>query len=97
MLTPLVVTWLSVTAGAPRAGKSSLVARLRTADGVLPPHLEADSHGTKDGKGKALDLGMSYEVMDVRDEGDEGGQSRPCPAFARSRQNRRVFSARSVS
>jgi hypothetical protein len=32
-------------AGAPRAGKSSLVSRLGTSDGHLPPHLEPDNQG----------------------------------------------------
>ncbi|GAA5878826.1 hypothetical protein JCM3774_000977 [Rhodotorula dairenensis] len=70
--TKAVQTKQCIVLGAPRAGKSSLVARLRTADGLLPPHLEADNQDTSDGKGKALDLGMSYEVMEVRDDGDEG-------------------------
>ncbi|GAA5966064.1 hypothetical protein JCM8115_004918 [Rhodotorula mucilaginosa] len=60
-----------IVLGAPRAGKSSLVSRLGTSDGHLPPHLEPDNQDPS-GKGKALDLGMSYEMMDVRDDGEEG-------------------------
>lgn len=52
------------------------MSRLGTSDGHLPPHLEPDNQGPS-GKGKALDLGMSYEMMDVRDDGDEGGQLAP--------------------
>ncbi|GAA5981095.1 hypothetical protein JCM10908_003984 [Rhodotorula pacifica] len=69
--TKAVQTKQCIVLGAPRSGKSSLVSRLRTTDGQLPPHLELDKPDAA-GKGKALDLGMSYEVMDVRDEGDDG-------------------------
>ncbi|POY70564.1 hypothetical protein BMF94_6479 [Rhodotorula taiwanensis] len=66
-----VQTKQCLVVGANRSGKSSLVARLQTVNGQLPPHLDSDDHDSYNGKGKALDLGMSYEVMDVRDDSDE--------------------------
>ncbi|BGP52586.1 hypothetical protein JCM8202v2_000141 [Rhodotorula sphaerocarpa] len=60
-----------IVVGAPHAGKSSLVARLRAPDGQLPLDFTTDGPPAP-GKGKALDLGISYQVMDVRDEGEEG-------------------------
>ncbi|BGO98981.1 hypothetical protein NBRC10513v2_000083 [Rhodotorula toruloides] len=58
--------------GSHNSGKSTLVSRLRTTTGEAPL-----SSSTAAGKGRddgetPLDLGMSYEVLDVREEGDEG-------------------------
>ncbi|GAA5899073.1 hypothetical protein JCM6882_004610 [Rhodosporidiobolus microsporus] len=63
-----------VVLGSPNSGKSTLLARLRSSSGELPSSSGA-ANGAADGEGggeKHLDLGMSYEVLDVRDEGDEG-------------------------
>ncbi|GAA6047539.1 hypothetical protein JCM3770_005797 [Rhodotorula araucariae] len=54
--------------GAHNAGKSTLIDRLRSPSGEAGKGKAA----VGDAQGKELDLGMSYEVVDVRDEGDEG-------------------------
>ncbi|TNY18133.1 hypothetical protein DMC30DRAFT_403948 [Rhodotorula diobovata] len=68
--------------GAPNAGKSTLVDRLRSPTGE-PSSLKgketaaaAGPNGTAAGAGE-LDLGMSYDVVDVRDEGFDGGAFPP--------------------
>ncbi|BGP12267.1 hypothetical protein JCM10213_000038 [Rhodosporidiobolus nylandii] len=59
--------------GAPNSGKSTLLARLRTSNGELPPpSAAANGNGQQGSGGGKLDLGLGYEVLDVRDEGDEG-------------------------
>ncbi|GAA5975091.1 hypothetical protein JCM11641_000029 [Rhodosporidiobolus odoratus] len=69
---------------APNSGKSTLVSRLATSTGEPSTryghentsHPNANgplSNGTHgQGQGNRLDLGMGFEVLDVRDEGDEG-------------------------
>ncbi|BGP28354.1 hypothetical protein JCM10296v2_000086 [Rhodotorula toruloides] len=58
--------------GSRNSGKSTLVSRLRTTTGEAPSSsVTAAGKGRDDGE-KPLDLGMSYEVLDVREEGDEG-------------------------
>lgn len=46
--------------GSPRSGKSTLVKRISSITGELSP--------THDQDGETLDLGMSYSVLDVKDE-----------------------------
>lgn len=77
----------SLSTGAPNSGKSTLVSRLATSTGEPSTrnghentsHSNANgplSNGTHgQGQGNRLDLGMGFEVLDVRDEGDEGGSS----------------------
>ncbi|GAA6040958.1 hypothetical protein JCM8097_000511 [Rhodosporidiobolus ruineniae] len=67
--------------GAPGSGKRTLLSRLRTTTGDLPSTSSSGTSSNGLGKGKDaatheerrwLDLGLSCEVLDVRDEGDEG-------------------------
>ncbi|BGP36246.1 hypothetical protein JCM10449v2_000144 [Rhodotorula kratochvilovae] len=57
--------------GAPNSGKSTLVDRLRSPSGEAGKGKDAAAAAGA-AHGRELDLGMSYEVVDVRDEGDEG-------------------------
>ncbi|BGP21211.1 hypothetical protein JCM10295v2_000082 [Rhodotorula toruloides] len=58
--------------GTQNSGKSTLVSRLRTTTGEAPPSSSTSAVNGRDDGEKPLDLGMSYEVLDVREEGDEG-------------------------
>lgn len=58
-----------IVAGAPRSGKSTLVSRLGSVSGEAPK-VEV-KQGDK-ARSDVLDLGLSYSVIDVRDEGDGG-------------------------
>ncbi|GAA5992711.1 hypothetical protein JCM5350_004288 [Sporobolomyces pararoseus] len=49
-----------IVLGSPRSGKSTLVKRISSITGELSP--------THDQDGETLDLGMSYSVLDVKDE-----------------------------
>ncbi|GJN92050.1 hypothetical protein Rhopal_005078-T1 [Rhodotorula paludigena] len=57
--------------GAPGSGKSTLVERLRSPTGEPGTRAAAPAGKGKEGEG-TLDLGLTYEVLDVKDEGDEG-------------------------
>ena len=58
-------------AGNSRSGKSTLVSRLASASGEAPkPDAKSGDHARSD----VQDLGLSYSVIDVRDEGDGGEQ-----------------------
>ncbi|GAA5836176.1 hypothetical protein JCM11251_007388 [Rhodosporidiobolus azoricus] len=59
-----------IVLGGPNSGKSTLLSRMRSSAGELPPSTSVNGSG--DEENKHLDLGMSYDVLDVRDEGDEG-------------------------
>ncbi|KAJ8297296.1 Protein CSN12 [Rhodotorula toruloides] len=58
--------------GSRNSGKSTLVSRLRMTTGEAPPSSSTSAGKGRDDGEKPLDLGMSYEVLDVREEGDEG-------------------------
>lgn len=72
--TELLTDCLEFT-GAPGSGKSTLVERLRSPTGEPGTRAAAPAGKGKEGE-RTLDLGLSYEVLDVKDEGDEGGAPR---------------------
>ena len=69
-LRPLSLLPLSYL-GAPNSGKSTMIRRLSTTNGELATNGET--------RQDALDLGMSYSVLEVKDEGSgDEGQSENC-------------------
>lgn len=66
----------NVIPGSRNSGKSTLVSRFRTMTGEAQPSSSTSTGKGRDDGEKPLDLGMSYEVLDVREEGDEGGTCR---------------------
>lgn len=68
--------------GGHNSGKSTLISRLASRTGEAPSREADGSAGARNAPGDVLDLGLSYTVLDVGDEADEGAPSLSSLLFA---------------